>query len=101
MYGEEYEKWVAAQLDRAFKKKEKEARAAEDSQGETQPFTDGESLSFKSINQDELVKFVEISETMAPQYGIGLKGIELTEAIILAIPAFVGGLIGGWHPVGL
>lgn len=105
MYDEEHDKWVDKKLRWALGQDQEETRPVEGQnespQDENQPSTDDEGLNFKSINQDQLVKFVEISETMAPQYGIGLKGIKLTEAIILAIPGFIAGLRGGWHPVGL
>lgn len=57
-------------------------------------------LAIQGLTEESLMKFVLAVISVAPQAGIGLKGIELTGAVFEALPGFLKGLNGWWNPSG-
>lgn len=53
------------------------------------------------LDVSSLIKFLTVVVNIAPQVDIELKGFALDEAIFEALPGFLGGIWGNWHPAGL
>lgn len=53
------------------------------------------------LTQENLIKFLTVVVNIAPQVDVGLKGLDLTWAVLEAVPGFLRTIWGNWLPAGL
>lgn len=53
------------------------------------------------LTKENLIKFLTVVVNIAPEIDVGLKGIDLSWAVLEAVPGFLRTLWGNWLPAGL